>query len=157
MRNEMGKKEQKRLFNLGTERWQLTKQPAEHLTRSSGSSLNTTWRIHEEPSIHSRPLHIQIGRETKTKADHMEIRQAYINMESLLCIDMLEENTSGRQIDILGWMDRSWSLYVCMLGSLHATHSIQPRHGSGYMCGIQGARHAADDRLIRIDRIQRRK
>uniref|UniRef100_A0A0A9H7I7 Uncharacterized protein n=1 Tax=Arundo donax TaxID=35708 RepID=A0A0A9H7I7_ARUDO len=33
-----------------------------------------------------------------------------------------------------------------MLGSLHATHSIQSRHGLGYMCGIQGARHTPADR-----------
>jgi hypothetical protein len=42
---------------------------------------------------------------------------------------------------------RRWSWPVfCMLGSLHATHSIQSRHGLGYMCGIQGARHTRASR-----------
>lgn len=40
-------------------------------------------------------------------------------------------------------IDREGGMYVRMLGSLHATHSIQSRRGLGYMSGIQGARHAS--------------
>jgi enterochelin esterase-like enzyme len=49
-----------------------------------------------------------------------------------------DEHTIENTVEIKS--DRR-SKQKCMLDPLHATHSRQPRHGLGYMCGIQGARH----------------